>query len=87
MRSSQQYENNIEQDDEREGETSGYASDSGGTSNERNNDYWKQQRQERYHRHDSWTNNTQTYHKVPRHLNKQAPWIPSNRYFYFLNSI
>ncbi|KDR14478.1 hypothetical protein L798_11649 [Zootermopsis nevadensis] len=79
MRSSQQYENNIEQDDEREGETSGYASDSGGTSNERNNDYWKQQRQERYHRHDSWTNNTQTYHKVPRHLNKQAPWIPSNR--------
>ncbi|KDR10249.1 hypothetical protein L798_00199 [Zootermopsis nevadensis] len=58
---------------------SGYVSDLGGTSNERNDNYWKQQRQERYHRQDNWTNNTQTYHKESGQFNKQTPWILSNR--------
>jgi hypothetical protein len=79
-RGGHQYKNNIEQEDEQEGETSGYASDSGGTSNERNNDYWnQQQRQDRYHHHDNWANDTQRYDKVSRRFNKQAPWMPSNR--------
>jgi hypothetical protein len=79
MRGSHQYEDNNEQEDEGEEETSGYASDSGGPSNERNNDYWNQQRRERYHRRDSWMNDTQRSDKLSRRFNKQAPWILSNR--------
>jgi hypothetical protein len=81
-RSSHQYEENPEPEDEREGETSGYASDSGGTSNERNTGYWNQHRRESYQRHDNWMSDNQIHEKASGRFNKQAPWIPSNRYCY-----
>ncbi|XP_069702660.1 coiled-coil domain-containing protein 66 [Periplaneta americana] len=78
MRSSHQYGTNPDQEEEGEGETSGYASDSGGTSNERTNDYWNQQRQDRYHRQDNWMSDCQRYEKMSRRYSKHSPWIPSN---------
>jgi hypothetical protein len=79
---SHQYGNNPEQEDEGEGETSGYASDSGGTSNERNPDYWNQHRQERYQNHDNWMSDSHIHDKASGRFNKQKPWIPPNRYSY-----
>lgn len=71
---SNNYENNTEQEDDREGETSGYASDAG-----ERNDYWNQLRQQRYRGNDKWTNDTERCDKMSTRFNKQAHWIPSNR--------
>jgi hypothetical protein len=80
-RGSQQHENNLEPEDEREGETSGYASDSGGAANERNTDCWNHH-QESYQNHDNWMSNNQNHDKATGRFNKQTPWIPTNRYYY-----
>jgi len=79
VRGSQQYENRAEQEDEGEGETSGYASDSGGNPNDRNNDMWNQHHQQRHHCQDYWMSENQRDERMFRRFNRQAPWIPSNR--------
>jgi hypothetical protein len=79
LRGSKQYESHAEQEDEGEGETSGYASDSGGTPNDRHNDMWNQHHQQRHHCQDYWMTDNQRDERVSRRFNKQTPWIPSNR--------
>lgn len=78
MRSSQQYGSHAEQEEDVEGETSGYASDSGGTPNDRN-DMWNQHHQDRHHSQDYWMSDNQRDDRMSRKFNKQTPWVPSNR--------
>ena len=66
-------------EDEGEGETSGYASDSGGTSNERNIEYCYPQHHKRFHQQDNWMSNHQRYEKLNKQYSKHTPWIPTNR--------
>ncbi|KAJ9592763.1 hypothetical protein L9F63_015541, partial [Diploptera punctata] len=77
MKDSHQY-GSSNHEDEGEGETSGYASDSGGTLNDRNIEYCYPSQHERFHRQDNWMSNNQ-YEKVNRRFNKHSPWIPTSR--------